>query len=152
MKLKLIVLTLFLCLTVAAGATTLAWNIWYAQSHTPSAEPGAVERGRQALAAQLADSVKREAEIEKLYWNQPEKLEVLLQSHQQRQEKLEGNTAAGELLAHDKQAIERLQQRIAAIQAAREAQAEAEAEAAKEAALEERQQELADKAAAAHHN
>jgi hypothetical protein len=152
MKLKLVVLTLFLCLAAAAGATTLAWSVWYAESHTPWAEPDAMERGREALAVQLGDSVKREAEIERLYWNQPEKLQVLIQAHQQRMAKLDGNSAASQVVAHDKEAIAQLQQRIAAIEAEREAQAEAEAAAAKEAALEAKQEELAERAAEQGHS
>jgi len=148
MKLKLIALALFLCLAAAAGATTLAWNIWYAESHTPWSAPDAVERGRQELAAQLAGSVQREAEIEKIYWNQPEKLQKLIAAHRLRAEKLAGNSAAGEILAHDKDAITRLEQRIAALEAERIARAAAEAEAAQQAALEARQQALAERAAA----
>jgi hypothetical protein len=148
MKLKLIVLALFLAVTAAAGATTLAWNIWYAENHTPWTPPDAVEQGRLALAAQLSDSVKREAEIEKIYWDQPGKLEILIAAHQQREDKLAGNSAAYAIVAHDKDAIEKLRQRIAAIEATREAQAEAEAEAAREAALEAKQQAIDERNAA----
>jgi hypothetical protein len=147
MKLKLLFLAIFLCLAAVGGGTALMWNLWFAQTHTPWAEPGAVEKGRLALAAQLADSVKREAEIEKIYWDQPEKLQVLIQAHQQREDKLAGNPAANQIVAHDQQAIDRLQQRIAALEAKREAQAEAEAEAAKQAALEAKQEALAERAA-----
>ena len=118
----------------------VAWNTWYAGSHAVTVTPGAVEQGRQALDAQLKQATQREAEIEKLYWNEPEKLQVLIQSHQQRLAKLQGNTAAGAIVAHDNEAIARLQQRIAALEAARAAQAEAEAEAARQAALAAKQQ------------
>lgn len=154
MRLKLLLLAIILCLAAVGGGTAVLWNLWFAQMHTPWAEPGAVEKGRLALAAQLADSVKREAEIEKIYWDQPEKLQVLIQAHQLRMDKLAGNSAANEIVAHDKQAIDKLQQRIAALEAERQARAEAEAEAAKQAALdakqaalEAKQQALADRAA-----
>ena len=149
MKLKLIFAAVVLLLAVAGVASALVWNLWYAGSHTPWTEPNEVEKGRQALAAQLGDSIKREAEIEKIYWNQPEKLQVLIAAHQQRQEKLASNSAAGAIVAHDKQAVERLQQRMEAIEAERRARAEAEAEAERQAEEDARQQALADRAAAA---
>lgn len=127
---------------VAAGAATglgIAWNVWYAESHTPTAAPGAVEQGRQNLHAQLEQSEQREAEIEKLYWNQPEKLEQIIEAHQQRYNKLTGNPTAGEIQQHDQQAVARLQQRIQQIWAERKAAAEA--EAARAAALEEQEEE-----------
>ena len=141
MKTTLIALTLLVGLLAASALTaTIAWTVWYAENHAPSAALGPFEQSTAALHTQLAQSAQREAEIEKLYWNQPEKLQVLIQSHQQRIDKLTGNTASAEIVAHDQEAIARLEQRIAAIEAERVAQAQAEAEALKQQQLEARQQ------------
>ena len=120
-----------------------AYNVWRGETDTIVRPPSVVEQGRAALHNQLVQAELREAQIEKLYWNAPEKIEVLIQSHQQRIEKLAGNPAGGEIIAHDNVAIARLQKRIADIEvqrqaeaAAREAAAEAQAEAAKAAAQE----------------
>jgi membrane protein involved in colicin uptake len=114
--------------------------VWWAGNHGVVTTPGAVEQGWQTLGAQLKQSEQSEAEIEKLYWNQPEKLAVLIEAHKQRMAKLEGNKTAGLIVAHDNEAVARLQQRIAAIYAQREAQAEAAAAAEKQAELEAKQQ------------
>ncbi|MDR3792006.1 MAG: hypothetical protein P4L03_01375 [Terracidiphilus sp.] len=140
MKTAATVLAVLVVLAAVTGGVAVAWNVWYAGSHGVVSTPGAVEQGWQTLGAQLKQSEQREAEIEKLYWNEPEKLAVLIESHKQRIAKLEGNKTAGLIVAHDNEAIARLEQRIAAIYAEREAQAEAAAEAEKQAALEAKQQ------------
>jgi hypothetical protein len=103
----------------------MAYNVWRAETETIVRTPGVVEQGRVALHMQLLQAEQREAGIEKIYWNQPEKLQVLIHSHETRIAQLEGNPAGGEIVAHDKDAIARLQKRIADIAAAREAAAEA---------------------------
>jgi membrane protein involved in colicin uptake len=134
MKNLVLALMLALGLFAITFCVIVGYNVWYADSHPAVPTPGAVEQGRTALHLQLYQASQREAEIEKLYWNEPEKLQVLIQSHQQRIDNLAGNKASSEIAAHDQQAIARLQQRIAEIAAQRQAQAEAEAEAAREAA------------------
>ncbi|MDR3740927.1 MAG: hypothetical protein P4L40_18070 [Terracidiphilus sp.] len=116
---------------VAALAVVLGYNVWRGETEVQAPQPGPVEQGRQALHAQLEKAAAREAQIEKTYWDQPEKLQVLIQSHQTRIAELEGNPAGGEIVAHDKEAIARLQNRITAIAAERQAAA---AEAAAQAA------------------
>jgi hypothetical protein len=118
---------------VAALAVMLVYNVWRGETEVLAPQPGPVEQGRQALHAQFEQSAAREAQIEKTYWDHPEKLQVLIQSHQKRVAELDGNPAAGELLAHDKDAITRLQNRITAIAAQRQAEA-AQATAAEQAA------------------
>ncbi len=125
---------------VVALACVLAYSVWRGETEVLAPIPGRVELERRALHAQLEQAVQREAEIEKGFWNQPEKLQVLIDSHQQRIAKLQGNPAGDEIVAHDKDAIARLQNRIAAIAAARQAAAEAAAaRAAAEAEADEQQ-------------
>jgi hypothetical protein len=62
-----------------------------------------------------------------------------MQGHEQRIEKLKGNTAAGEIVAYDREAIDRLEKRIAQIAEQEAAKAEAAQEAAKQAAREAQQ-------------
>jgi hypothetical protein len=111
----------------------MAYNVWRAGTETIAYKPGVVEQGRMDLHTQLVQAEQREAEIEKVYWNAPEKLAVLIHSHEQRIEKLAGNPAGSEIVAHDKDAIARLQKRIEAIAAERAAAAEAQAASAQAA-------------------
>jgi hypothetical protein len=55
-------------------------------------------------------------------------LRVLINSHKQRMDELNGNCAGVEIAVHDKDAIARLEKRIADIEVEREAEAKAEAE------------------------
>ncbi len=112
----------------------MAYNVWRAGTETIAHKPGVVEQGRMDLHTQLVQAELREAEIEKVYWNAPEKLAVLIHSHEQRVEKLNGNPAGSEIVAHDMDAIARLQKRIEAIAAERAAAAEAQAASAQDAA------------------
>jgi len=126
-------------ITIALGVVlalvgVLAYNVWRGETEVLAPIPGKVELERRALHAKLEQAQQRETEIEKMYWSQPEKLQVLIQSHQKRISELEGNAAGGEIVAHDKDAVARLQKRIEAIAVERQAQAEAAAAAAKAAA------------------
>jgi hypothetical protein len=126
----------------------LAYSVWRGETEVLAPIPGRVELERQALHAQLEQATQREAEIEKGFWDQPEKLQVLIESHQKRIAELDGNSAGGEIVAHDKAAITKLQNRIAAIAAARQAAAEAAAaRAAAEAEAEAAEQNAAPDAA-----
>jgi hypothetical protein len=77
-----------------------------------SAGPDAVEAGRQKLHAELAASEQREAEIEKQDWDSIPLLRDVIEAHQQRMGKLAANSQAGEIVAHDRDAIARLEKRI----------------------------------------
>ena len=149
MKLRLLLIASTAALFILGLGTTVAWSVWYAESHTPEVGPDAVEQSRVALEQQFDQSQKQEAGIEKLYWNQPEKLNKLIDAHKQRIARLTGNPAAAAIVAHDQQSVVRLTQRIdaidAAIDAARAAAAEAAAEAEKQAAIEASEQGQADR-------
>lgn len=118
---------------LALLAGVLAYNVWRAETETIVRQPDVVEQGHTALHTLLVEAEQREAAIEKVYWNAPDKLAVLIHSHEQRIEKLSGNPAGGEIVAHDKDAIARLQKRIADLDAQRQAEAAAQAEQAKQA-------------------
>lgn len=121
---------------LALLAGVLAYNVWRAETEAIVRQLGVVEQGHAALHTKLLEAEQREAAIEKVYWNAPEKLAVLIHSHEQRIDKLAGNPAGGEIVAHDKDAIARLQKRIADLDAQRQAAAAAEAEQAKQAQAE----------------
>lgn len=114
----------------------VAYSVWYANTKPVTHTPTAVEQGAAALHTQLATAEQRETEIEKLYWNAPDKLTVLIDAHQQRIEKLRGNPTAGEIFVHDQQAIAKLQGRIGTLYAEQKARAAAAAAAAERAAEE----------------
>jgi len=112
------------------------YNAWRGETEPVVKTPGVVEQGRMDLHAKLLQAEQREAEIEKVYWNSPAQLQVLVKSHEQRIDQLKGNDAGAEIVTHDKDAIERLEKRIADIEAAREAEAKEKAEQAKAEAAE----------------
>lgn len=105
----------FAVLAVILGI--VSFNIWRAYQDPLTATPGPVELGRQQLHQQLLDSQKREAEIEQADWGSITLLQALIKSHQQRIEKLTGNSQAGEIVAHDRDSIARLEKRIADLEA-----------------------------------
>ncbi|MFP5235225.1 MAG: hypothetical protein ACLGSD_04930 [Acidobacteriota bacterium] len=111
----------------------ISYNVWRAAEEPVTSTPGPVEVGRAQLHAQLVDAEQREGAAEKQAWNSPVKLQTLLKWHQDRIAKLAGNTQAGEILAYDRAAVDRLQKRIADLAAQQAAQAKA-AEAAAKAA------------------
>jgi hypothetical protein len=113
----------------------VAYSVWYANTKPIVHTPSAVEQGRTALHTQLAASMQREASIEKLYWDSPSKLQILIDAHKQRIDKVQSNPAGGEIVSHDQDAIAKLGKRISDLyvqQKAREAAAEAAAERAAE--------------------
>lgn len=111
-----------------AAVSIVGLNVWAAERSQLNHAPGAVDEGRASLHAQLLQASNREAEIEKQEWNSPGQLYVLIDSHKQRIAEMGDNPEGKELVAHDQQAIDRLQKRIAAIYAEREAAAERQAE------------------------
>lgn len=113
-----IALALFVALIIAVG-----YNVWRANQEPVTTPPSLVEVGRQQLHAQLEQAQRTEAQIEKQDWDSPLLLEEVIKAHQQRIDKLKDNSQAGEILAHDREAIDRLQKRIAELHAKAEAQA-----------------------------
>jgi hypothetical protein len=119
------------CVVVLALAGVVFYNVWRGSTDQVAQTPGIVEQGRMDLHTKLVQAEQREAEIEKTYWNSPEQLRVLIDSHKKRMEELNGNSAGAEIVAHDQNAIARLEKRIADIEAEREAETKALAEQAK---------------------
>jgi hypothetical protein len=90
-----------------------SYNVWRANQDPVTTPPSPLDIGRQQLHAQLESAKPREAEIEQQDWNSVTLLRGLIKAHQQRIDELSGNSQAGEILAHDHDAIARLQKRIA---------------------------------------
>lgn len=107
MKRIAIAVALFLVLVIAVG-----YNVWRANQEPVTTPPSEVEIGREKLHAQLEDSKRVEDKIEKQEWDSPPLLEQVIRAHQQRIDKLKDNSQAGEIITHDREAIDRLQKRI----------------------------------------
>jgi hypothetical protein len=118
-------------------------SVWRASQEPVSRTPGPLETGRAELHRQLEDAKKNESQAEQQAWNSPDGLRALIQGHQQRIGKLQQNKEAAEILAWDRDAVERLERRIADL-AAQEA---ARAEAAKESDQQPAKQDAAKQAA-----
>ena len=111
----------FLALLVAA----MSYNVWRASQEPVTSTPGPLETGRMHLHAQLEDARKIESQAEKQGWDSPAALRELIKGHEQRIEKLAGNSQAAEIVAYDRESINRLEKRIGELaeqQAARAAQ------------------------------
>lgn len=114
-------------LAIALAILFFAIGIWAyallrAGQEQPAPTPGPLQAGRQKLHDQLLDSEQREADIEKQDWNSITLLRGLIDAHQRRIQKLTGNAEAGEIIAHDRDAIARLQKRIDDLAAQQSAQ------------------------------
>lgn len=92
--------------------TAIGINLSRASQEPLVIAPDPLEAGRQQLHAQLVQSEQREAEIERQDWKSIALLQELIAAHQERIAKLSGNTEAGEIIAHDRDAIARLGKRI----------------------------------------
>jgi hypothetical protein len=119
---------------IAVGALVLlgaamSYNVWRASQEPVVRTPGLLETGRTKLHQQLEEAKRTEAQVEKQNWDSPPALRTLIAGHEQRIKKLKENTEAAEILAYDKESIQRLEKRIADLAA--EAAAKA-AEAADE--------------------
>lgn len=111
-------------------ALALMVSVWHESQAPLTHTPGPLETGRAELHAQLEESRKTEAAAEQQDWNSPDQLHALIQGHEQRIEKLKDNKEAAEIVAYDRDSIDRLRKRIAQL-----AEEEAvKAEAAKESA------------------
>jgi hypothetical protein len=114
-------------LAIAVGllailAAILGYNVWRAENDPVTTIPGPLQTAQAQLDSQLHEAESREPEIEKQYWDSPKQLRILINSHQQRIQQLTGNTQAGAILAHDREAVARLEKRIAELEAERLAQ------------------------------
>ena len=116
---------------LAAG---LMYSVWRESQAPVTHTPGPLEIGRSQLHAQLEEAKKTEAAAEKQDWNSPEQLRGLIQGHEQRIERLKDNKEAAEIVAYDRDAVDRLEKRISQIAEEEAAKAEAAKEAAREAA------------------
>lgn len=106
-------------------AFVMIYNVWHASQEPVTRTPGLLEVGRIKLHQQLEDAQKSEGEVEKRNWDSAAALRRIVAGHQQRMEELKGNTQADEILAYDRQSIERLEKRIADLAAQEAAKAEA---------------------------
>jgi hypothetical protein len=93
-----------------------SWNVWHAVYEPVITQPSLVDLGRQQLHAQLEQSKTRESEIEQQDWASIPLLRGLIEAHQHRIDQLKDNSQAGEILAHDRDAIARIEKRIADLQ------------------------------------
>lgn len=114
-------------------AVVVSYNLWRATQDPVTTPPGPYELGKQHLHSQLEDAKRNELEAEKQNWNSAAQLRKLVQWHQQRMDKLTANKQADEIVAYDKDSIDRLNKRIADLDAQAAAKAQAEAEAEKQA-------------------
>jgi cell division septation protein DedD len=99
------------------------WNVWHAVYAPVTTTPSLVEQGSRQLHAQFEQAKARESEIEQQDWSSIPLLRGLIQAHQHRIDQLNGNSQAGEILAHDRDAIARINQRIVDLQAQQAQQA-----------------------------
>ena len=109
-------------------------SVWHASQEPVTHTPGPLETGRAQLHGKLDEAKKTEGQAEKEAWNSPTQLRALIDGHQQRIEKLKDNKEAGEILAYDRDAIDRLGKRMADLAEQEAARAEAAKEAAQQAA------------------
>jgi DNA repair exonuclease SbcCD ATPase subunit len=119
---------------VVVLAFAMLYTVWKASQEPVTHTPSAVETGRAQLHAQLEQAKKVEGQAEKQNWNAPAPLRAMVDGHKQRIEKLKDNKETAEILAYDRDAIERLEKRIVAIAQEEAAQAAAQKEAARQAA------------------
>ena len=106
-------------------------SVWHASQEPVTRMPGPLETGRTQLHEKLAEAKKTEGQAEQQAWNSPTQLRALIQGHEQRIEKLKDNKEAADIVAYDRDAVDRLEKRIAQIAEQQAAKAEA-AKAAQE--------------------
>jgi hypothetical protein len=109
---------------LALFAATITYGVWRESQEPVSSMPGPLATGRAQLHTQLEDAKKLETEVEEQDWNSPADLRRLIQGHEQRIEKLKDNAEAKEIVAYDRDAVDRLQKRIAALAEQQAAKAE----------------------------
>jgi hypothetical protein len=114
-------------------AVAMMVTVWHASQEPVAHTPGPLETGRAQLHGKLAEAKKTEGQAEQQAWNSPAQLRALIQGHEQRIEKLKDNKEAADIVAYDRDAVDRLEKRIAQIAEEQAAKAEA-AKAAQESA------------------
>lgn len=105
---------------LAVLVAAISYNIWNASQEPVTSTPGLFDIGKQKLHTQLEEARRLEADGEKRSWDSAPQLREMVKGHQQRIEKLAGNTQSAEIRAYDHESITRLEKRIADL-AAREA-------------------------------
>lgn len=113
---------------VALLAFALMYSVWRETREPVAGTPGPLESGRAQLRGQLEEAKKTEGDAERQAWDSPSRLRVLIQGHQERIDRLKDNPEAAGIVTYDRDAVDRLEKRIAQI---------AEEEAAKAAAAKE---------------
>ncbi len=124
-------------------AFALMCSVWRESRDPVTGTPSPLETGRAQLHEQLEEAKKTEGDAERQAWNSPARLRGLIQGHQQRIDQLKDNKEAAGIVAYDRDAVDRLEKRIAQIaeeEAAKAEAAEAAAKAAKKAQQESQQQ------------
>jgi len=109
---------------LALFAATVMYGVWRESQEPVSVALEPLAIGRAQLHTQLEDARKLETQVEKQDWNSPADLRRLIQGHEQRIEKLKDNAEAKEIVAYDRDAVDRLQKRIAALAEQQAAKAE----------------------------
>jgi hypothetical protein len=109
---------------LALFAATIMYGVWRESQEPVTSTPGPLVMGRAQLHTQLEDAKKLETGIEKQDWNSPADLRRLIQGHEQRIEKLKDNAEAKDIVVYDRDAIDRLQKRVAALAEQQAAKAE----------------------------
>ncbi len=109
---------------LALFAATVMYGVWRESQEPVTATSGPLAMGRTQLHTQLEDAKKLETRVEQQDWNSPADLRRLIQGHEQRIEKLKDNSEAKEIVAYDRDAVDRLQKRIAALAEQQTAKAE----------------------------
>ena len=96
-------------------AIAMVYSVSRASQEPVTHTPGPLETARAQLHAQLEQAKKTESDAEQQHWNSADRLRALIEGHQQRIEKLKENKEAAEIVAYDRDEINRLQKRITQI-------------------------------------
>jgi hypothetical protein len=110
---------------LALLAVALMVSVWHAAREPVNRIPGPLEVARASLHRQLEDAKKTESQAEASAWNSSPRLRALIDGHQQRMDQLKDNKEAADIVAYDRDAVDRLEKRIAQIAEEQAAKAEA---------------------------
>ena len=109
---------------VALLVVAMMVSVWHASQEPVTRTPGPLETGRAQLNTKLAEAKKTEGQAEQQAWNSAAQLRALIQGHEQRIEELKDNKEAADIVAYDRDAVDRLEKRIAQIAEEQAAKAE----------------------------